>query len=49
MGERRLDCTNTVQTYVDLWHSGGRALEAAEALLEQRLKQEWNKIGGFKV
>lgn len=33
--------TNIVQTYVDLWHCGGRGKEAAEALLEQRLKPAW--------
>jgi len=38
---RHLDCTNVVQTYVDLWHSGGRGQEAAEALLTQRLRPEW--------
>jgi hypothetical protein len=41
MGEPRLACTNPVQTYVDLWYSGGRGQEAAEALLEQRLKPAW--------
>jgi hypothetical protein len=30
--------TNPVQTYVDLLHAGGRGEEAAEALLDQRLK-----------
>jgi hypothetical protein len=40
-GEHRMRCTNVVQTYVDLWHCGGRGQEAAEALLEQRLKPEW--------
>jgi hypothetical protein len=48
MGEGRLACTNVVQTYVDLCHSGGRGEEAAEALLEQRLKPEW-KVRGFEV
>jgi hypothetical protein len=38
-------CTNLVQTYVDLWHSGGRGQEAAEALLEQRLKPAWRAAG----
>jgi hypothetical protein len=38
VGNNRLVCTNLVQTYVDLWHCGGRGEEAAEALLEQRLK-----------
>ncbi len=37
----RLVCTNPVQTYVDLWHCGGRGKEAAQALLEQKLKPEW--------
>lgn len=35
--------TNLIQTYVDLWHSGGRGREAAEALLEQRIFPEWRK------
>lgn len=48
VGEHRLACTNAVQTYVDLWHSGGRGQEAAEALLEQCLKPEW-KAKGLKV
>jgi len=42
--EHLLRCTNLVQTYVDLWHSGGRGEEAAEALLEQRLKPAWRAI-----
>lgn len=45
IGEPRLSCTNPVQTYVDLWHCGGRGEEAAEALLEQRLKPEWKARG----
>ena len=45
MGEHRLRCTNTVQTYVDLCHCGGRGEEAAEALLNQRLKPEWKRRG----
>jgi rhodanese-related sulfurtransferase len=47
-GDLRLACTNEVQTYVDLCHSGGRGQEAAEALLEQRLKPEW-KAKGLKL
>lgn len=43
MGEPRLGCTNAVQTYVDLWHSGGRGQEAAEALLEQYLQPLWKR------
>ncbi len=38
-------CTNLVQTYVDLWHCGGRGQEAAEAVLEQRLKPAWRALG----
>jgi len=45
VGDNRLPCTNLVQTYVDLWHCGGRGKEAAEALLEQRLKAEWKRRG----
>ena len=37
----RLASTNPVQTYVDLWHCGNRGQEAAEALLNQKLKLEW--------
>ena len=40
-GEYRLPCTNAVQTYVDLWHCGGRGQEAAEVLLEQKIKPAW--------
>ena len=45
VGDSRLPCTNAVQTYVDLGHCGGRGEEAAEALLEQRLKPEWTRRG----
>jgi hypothetical protein len=48
MGDNRLRCTNVVQTYVDLYHSGGRGEEAAEALLNQRLTPEW-KLRGMTV
>ncbi len=48
MGDHRMACTNVVQTYVDLWHSGGRGQEAAKAILEQRLKPAW-KERGFAV
>jgi hypothetical protein len=40
-GTNRLPCTNAVQTYVDLAKAGGRGEEAAEAVLEQRLKPAW--------
>lgn len=36
-------CTNPVQTYVDLSRCGGRGEEAAEALLEQKLKPAWSQ------
>jgi len=48
MGDNRMSCTNAVQTYVDLYHCGGRGEEAAEALLNQRLKSEW-KLRGLSV
>ncbi len=48
MEDHRMACTNVVQTYLDLWHSGGRGQEAAEAILEQRLKPAW-KERGFAV
>ena len=41
-GANRAACTNAVQTYVDLAHSGGRGEEAAEAILQQRLKPSWS-------
>jgi hypothetical protein len=48
MGDHRMICTNAVQTYVDLYHCGARGEEAAEALLNQRLKPEW-KLRGLNV
>jgi hypothetical protein len=48
VGDNRMRCTNVVQTYMDLCHSGGRGEEAAEALLNQRLKPEW-KLRGLNV
>jgi hypothetical protein len=45
MGDHRMSCTNAVQTYVDLYHCGGRGEEAAEALLNQVLKPEWKRRG----
>jgi Transcriptional regulator, AbiEi antitoxin, Type IV TA system len=41
-GGNRPACTNAVQTYVDLAHSGGRGEEAAEAILQQRLRPAWS-------
>ncbi|WP_461528403.1 type IV toxin-antitoxin system AbiEi family antitoxin [Prosthecobacter sp.] len=43
--EHRSACSNALQTYVDLWHCGGRGQEAAEALLEQKIKPEWRAAG----
>ena len=40
----RLACTNAVQTYVDLAHAGGRGEEAAEAILQQRLRPAWSVV-----
>lgn len=37
----RIACTNAVQTYVDVANASGRGEEAAEAVLEQRLKPAW--------
>ena len=48
LGDNRMRCTNAVQTYVDLYHCGGRGEEAAEALLSQCLKPEW-KVGGLSL
>ncbi len=41
----RFGVTHPVQTYVDLLHAGGRGQEAAEALLEQRIKPDWKRQG----
>jgi hypothetical protein len=45
VGERRLGCTDPVQTYVDLWQNRGRGEEAAQALLEQRIRPAWHGVG----
>jgi len=45
VGERQMSCTNPVQTYVDLFHCGGRGVEAADAIVEQRLKPSWRQAG----
>jgi hypothetical protein len=44
VGERRLGCTDPVQTYVDLWHNPSRGEEAAQAVLEQRIRPAWNAV-----
>jgi hypothetical protein len=41
----RLPSTNPIQTYLDLYHCGERGQEAAEALLEQKLKPLWKAHG----
>lgn len=38
-------CTSPLQTYLDTWHAGGRGQEAAEAILERRLRPAWGKLG----
>lgn len=43
VGEHRLASTNPVQTYVDLYHCGGRGEEAADALLQQNLRPQWSR------
>jgi Transcriptional regulator, AbiEi antitoxin, Type IV TA system len=43
-GRNRLPSTNAVQTYVDLAKVGGRGEDAAEAVLEQRLKPAWGPV-----
>jgi hypothetical protein len=40
-GANRPPRTNAVQTYIDLASSGGRGEEAAEAILQQRLRPVW--------
>lgn len=37
----RLPSTNLIQTYLDLLYFGGRSKEAADALLEQKIKPIW--------
>lgn len=37
-------CTHPLQTYLDTWHAGGRGQEAAQAVLEHRLKPSWDKV-----
>jgi hypothetical protein len=39
-----LGTTNPVQTWLDLRHAGGRGAEAAEALMDQRLKPQWKGV-----
>lgn len=45
LGDRKLGCTDPVQTYVDLWHNRGRGEEAAQAVLEQRIRPTWHAVG----
>lgn len=45
VGDRKLGCTDPVQTYVDLWQSRGRGEEAAQAVLEQRIRPAWRAAG----
>jgi hypothetical protein len=41
VGDHRPPCTNPVQTYVDLAKASGRGEEAADAILNQRLRPAW--------
>lgn len=43
-GADRMPTTSVVQTYMDLFHSGGRGVEAADSLLEQRLEPQWKTL-----
>jgi hypothetical protein len=45
VGEQKLGCTDPVQTYVDLWHNPSRGEEAAQAVLEQRIRPAWDAVG----
>jgi len=45
VGGQTIGCTDPVQTYVDLFHCGGRGEEAAQALLEQRILPAWKAVG----
>jgi hypothetical protein len=45
MGDQILDCTDPVQTYVDLMHAGGRGEEAAVALATQKILPAWKAVG----
>lgn len=40
-----LPCTNPVQTCIDLYKVGGRGEEAAQSILEQKLKPAWHLAG----
>lgn len=42
--DRAGPCTHPLQTYLDTWHAGGRGEEAAQAVLDRRLKPSWEKI-----
>jgi len=45
VGTQSLGCTDPVQTYVDLSHSGGRGDEAAQAMLDQKILPAWKAVG----
>lgn len=40
----RFECTNPVQTWLDLLRVGGRGDEAAAAILKQRIKPAWERV-----
>jgi Transcriptional regulator, AbiEi antitoxin, Type IV TA system len=45
VGETSIRSTDPVQTYVDLFHAGGRGEDAAKAVLEQRIRPAWARAG----
>jgi hypothetical protein len=45
VGQQTIGSTDPVQTYIDLFHAGGRGEEAAQALLEQRILPAWKAVG----
>jgi hypothetical protein len=42
--DRAGPCTHPLQTFLDTWHAGGRGQEAAQAVLERRLRPSWEKL-----
>ena len=42
-GNEGVPTTSALQSYLDLWHAGGRGEEAATAILNQCLKPGWEK------
>jgi hypothetical protein len=42
--DRAGPCTHPLQTFLDTWHAGGRGQEAAQAVLERRLRPSWERL-----